>query len=63
MRDEKHWDFLTEAEEGGHMKVFVNNFAEVMGRRRPRPGRSDAGRPHLRHLRGAQARGAHADVE
>ena len=33
MRDEQWWDFLTKAEEGGHMKVFVNNFAEVMGRR------------------------------
>ena len=33
MRDEKHWDFLTQAREGGHMKVFVNNFADVMGRR------------------------------
>ena len=33
MRDEQWWDFLTKAEEGGHMKVFVNNFTEVMGRR------------------------------
>ena len=33
MRDEQWWDFLTKAKEGGHMKVFVNNFADVMGRR------------------------------
>ena len=33
MRDEKHWDFLTKARDGGHMKVFVNNFNDVMGRR------------------------------
>ena len=33
MRDEQWWDFLTKAKEGGHMKVFVNNFNDVMGRR------------------------------
>ncbi|CAH0373245.1 unnamed protein product [Pelagomonas calceolata] len=33
MRDEQWWDFLTKAEEGGHMKVFVNNFNDVMGHR------------------------------
>ena len=33
MRDEQWWDFLTKAKEGGHMKVFVNNFNDVMGHR------------------------------
>ena len=33
LRAEKHWDFLTKARDGGHMKVFVNNFNDVMGRR------------------------------
>ena len=33
MRDERHWDFLTKARDGGHMKVFVNNFNDVMGHR------------------------------
>ena len=33
MRDEQWWDFLTKAREGGHMKVFVNNFADVMSHR------------------------------
>ena len=62
MRDEQWWDFLTKAREGGHMKVFVNNFADVMGHRSTENG-ADARRPHLRHLRGAPARGAHADLE